>query len=96
MAYDKEIDDIDEVMQNLDKEDPKHMEIWLKLMNAKHSIEQDQLRNMTEIELVLRVKSLSHEQRKKLETLKPAPKEIADSRGYHLKPVEDKKENADN
>lgn len=85
MAYDDEIDKISDAMELCDKKDMKELDLWLKLLNAKHSIEQDQLRNMTEIELVLRIKTLSADQRKKFETLKKVPpKEVADMRGYHL------------
>ena len=93
MAYDHEIDIIGDAMDNLDQHDPKELELWLKLLNAKHQIEQDQLRNMTEIELVLRVKTLSADQRKKFETIKKVPSEVADERGYRLLEAKEKKDN---
>ena len=97
MAYDHEIDILGDAMDNLDQHDAKELELWLKLLNAKHQIEQDQLRNMTEIELVLRVKTLSADQRKKFETIKKVPSEVADERGYRLlEPKKDDKDNGDN
>jgi hypothetical protein len=82
-TIDEQVDRIDEVQRLIDVTDPKERELFLKFEMAKHTLHQDQIKMMSEIELVLHVKRLNKDRRIQNDTIKQLPKEdIAKKRGY--------------
>jgi hypothetical protein len=82
-TIDEQIDRIDEVQKLIDVTDPKERELFLRFEMAKHSMHQDQIKMMSEIELVLHVKRLNKDRRLKNETIVKLPDDtIAKKRGY--------------
>ena len=90
---DEQIDRLDEVQKLIDVLEPKERELFLKFEMAKHVIHQDQIKMMSEIELVLHIKKINKERRVRNETLTMLPSEdgqkegerddaIAKKRGY--------------
>lgn len=86
-TIDEQVDRIDDVQRLIDTSDPKERELFLKFEMAKHTLHQDQIKMMSEIELVLHIKRLNKERRIKNETIIALPDEkkdtvIAKRRGY--------------
>jgi hypothetical protein len=87
-TIDEQVDRIDEVQRLIDVTDPKERELFLKFEMAKHTLHQDQIKMMSEIELVLHIKRLNKERRIKNETIVKLPdkedqeKATALKRGY--------------
>lgn len=92
-TMDEQIDRLDEVQKLIDVLEPKERELFLKFEMAKHVIHQDQIKMMSEIELVLHIKKINKERRVRNETLTMLPSEdgqkegerddaIAKKRGY--------------
>jgi hypothetical protein len=86
-TIDEQVDRIDDVQRLIDTSDPKEREMFLKFEMAKHTLHQDQIKMMSEIELVLHIKRLNKERRIKNETIIALPDEnkdklIAKRRGY--------------
>ena len=86
-TIDEQVDRIDEVQRLIDVTDAKEREMFLKFEMAKHTLHQDQIKMMSEIELVLHIKRLNKERRLKNETIIALPDEdnsitIAKRRGY--------------
>jgi len=86
-TIDEQVDRIDEVQKLIDVTDAKEREMFLKFEMAKHTLHQDQIKMMSEIELVLHIKRLNKERRLKNETIIALPEEdksvaIAKRRGY--------------
>lgn len=86
-TIDEQVDRLDEVQRLIDTTDPKERELFLKFEMAKHTLHQDQIKMMSEIELVLHIKRLNKERRLKNETLIKLPEEnkqeaVAKRRGY--------------
>ena len=70
--------------------DSKDKDLYLKFEMAIHNIGMDQMRMMTDIELVLNIKKLNKEKRLRDETLVLIPdKTIANNRGYILNDIKD-------
>lgn len=71
--FDQEVEDIDNAQKHLDQEDPKQLDIWLKMERAKHEIHVDSIKMMQDIQLVLNVKKIVGARRKgQLQVLKTA------------------------
>jgi hypothetical protein len=86
-TIDEQVDRIDDVQKLIDTTDPKERELFLKFEMAKHTLHQDQIKMMSEIELVLHIKRLNKERRLKNETIIALPNEnheqaVAKKRGY--------------
>jgi len=87
-TIDEQVDRIDAVQNLIDTSDPKERELFLKFEMAKHTLHQDQIKMMSEIELVLHIKRLNKERRIKNETIIKLPdkedqeKATALKRGY--------------
>lgn len=86
-TIDEQVDRIDEVQRLIDTTDPKERELFLKFEMAKHTLHQDQIKMMSEIELVLHIKRLNKERRLKNDTIVKLPEEnkqeaTAKRRGY--------------
>ncbi len=102
---DNSIENLRKVQKLIEMEDPKGQELYLKFENAIHNMTNDKIKMMSEIELVLRIKKLNKEQRKKNETLTLLDedgKKIDDktqlmaNRGYIIPSLEDKDVKEDN
>jgi hypothetical protein len=74
-TIDEQVDRIDAVQNLIDTSDPKERELFLKFEMAKHTLHQDQIKMMSEIELVLHIKRLNKERRIKNETIVALPEE---------------------
>ena len=87
-TIDEQVDRIDEVQKLIDTTDPKERELFLKFEMAKHTLHQDQIKMMSEIELVLHIKRLNKDRRLKNDTIVMLPNEeeqkeaVAKRRGY--------------
>jgi hypothetical protein len=86
-TIDEQVDRIDDVQRLIDTSDPKERELFLKFEMAKHTLHQDQIKMMSEIELVLHIKRLNKDRRLKNETIIQLPEEekredILKKRGY--------------
>ena len=77
-TIDEQVDRIDDVQRLIDTSDPKEREMFLKFEMAKHTLHQDQIKMMSEIELVLHIKRLNKERRIKNETIIALPDENKD------------------
>jgi len=89
-TIDEEIDKLLVAQSMLDTSDIKENELYLKFENAIHAMHMNQIKMMSEIELVLSVKKYNKERRLKNETIVKLPNEtqedtVKKSRGYILK-----------
>lgn len=96
-TIDEEIDKLLKVQLLLDTSDPKQQELYLKFETAIHSMHMNQIKMMSEIELVLSIKKYNKERRLKNETIKVLDStneedKVAASRGYNIdiKPLDGK------
>ena len=83
-TIDEEIDKLLNVQKLLDTSDPKNAELYLKFETAIHSMHMNQIKMMSEIELVITIKKFNKERRLKNETLIKLPNkdEVKAQRGY--------------
>lgn len=97
-TIDEQIDKLQKAQKLLDQSDPKQLDLFLKFETAIHQMHMNQIKMMSEIELVLAVKKYNKERRLKNDTIKMVDSEnpediIAKKRGYLS--VVDSKENND-
>jgi len=86
-TIDEQIDKLLSAQKLLDQSDPKQLELFLKFENSIHQMHMNQIKMMSEIELVLTIKKYNKERRIKNETLIKLPDEdnksvVKAKRGY--------------
>jgi len=99
-TIDEEIEKLRKLQEMCDLSDPKDKELYLKISNAMHQMSMNQIKMMSDIELVIQVKKFNKERRIKNETIKligedGKPVNTAEKRGYISLAVLDKTD-ADN
>lgn len=100
-TIDEQIDKLQKTQKLLDQSDPKQLDLFLKFETAIHQMHMNQIKMMSEIELVLAVKKYNKERRLKNETIKMVDSEnpediIAKKRGYLSVVDSNKKDDKEN
>jgi hypothetical protein len=72
-TIDEQIDKLVMAQKLLDQSDPKQLELFLKFENSIHQMHMNQIKMMSEIELVLTIKKYNKERRLKNETIVKLP-----------------------